>query len=96
MSLPIELPDGARGELIELCGERARLRLPVPWATGQPVRFATLLGEERIELQGRCQGARRLRDGRFEARVRLVNLSRRDREALGAALADAGTGGANG
>ena len=90
MSLPIELPDGTRGELLELRGERARLHSPVPWAAGQPVRFTALLGEGRIELQGRCQGARRLPDGRFEARVRLVNLSRKDREALGAALTGAG------
>jgi hypothetical protein len=78
--------DAGEGEIVALKGERLEAVAPKAFAPGQPIRFAVLVDGEDVSLEGRCQGSKKRDDGRFDVRVRLVNLSRPVRERLAAGL----------
>lgn len=86
--LPARLdPDGAPAALVAFDGHVLRVVSPRAYAPGAPVSLATRMpdGSEH-GLEGRTIGSRRQADGRFEVRLRLVNLRRATRLALAAAL----------
>lgn len=51
---------------------------PAPYAPGQPMRFSV----DGVALEGKSLGSKRQPDGRFEVRLRLVNLRKEHREML--------------
>ncbi len=81
----VRIAAGIEGEAVELSGETMKLLLDRAYAPGAPMSFQLevspeLAGESRdIALEARTVGSKRLPDGRFEVRVRLVNLRRDDR-----------------
>lgn len=83
-------PDGAEAFLVAFDGHVLSVDSPRPFAPGAPVSLAgrTADGSEGSEhrLEGRTIGSRRREDGRFEVRLRLVNLRRATRLALMASL----------
>lgn len=86
MSAPLELDDGESGEAGRLDGEVLEAVLPRAFAPGAPVRFEVQIGGETIPVQGKTIGSKRRDDGRFDVRLRLINLRREHREALRSAL----------
>jgi len=73
---------GGEGELLALSGENLEVVSPKAFAPGAPVRFEV----EEMELKGRCVKCKRGDDGRFELRLRMVNLRRAHRERLAALI----------
>ncbi len=67
-------------------GNLLTLLSPRAFAPGAPIRFA-ILGEVERSFEGRTIASKRVEDGRFEVRMRFVNLRRPDRELLNRELA---------
>ncbi len=87
----LRLEGGEEGEALRLEGDRLWVRVPLPWAVGQPVAFTARLDLKEVALRGRCQRARRIGATGYEARVRLVGLTRSQREALASLLVSTGS-----
>jgi hypothetical protein len=77
----LRLATGEEGEAIAIDGNLLTLLSPRAFAPGAPIQFSTL-GEAERSFEGRTIGSKRVEDGRFEVRMRFVNLRREDREAL--------------
>lgn len=84
MSVVVELSGGERGEAVSLSGELLTIIAPKAFAPGAPVSFSI----ESAALQAKSRGSRQRDDGRFDVRVRLVNLTRDDRAHLERLLSD--------
>lgn len=74
--------NGEDGEAKSLDGNILTLLSPRAFAPGSPIRFAVLKDEAERWFEGRTLGCKRVDDGRFEVRMRFVNLRRVDRELL--------------
>lgn len=85
MNVPLRLPAGP-GEVSDLDGERLHVISPTPYAPGQRFSGSIQLDGGAVTVEGRSQSSKKREDGRFEVRVRLVNLSRSGRVRLTAAL----------
>ena len=85
MSAPASAP-GGDGEALGFAGKMLVCALPRAFAPGAPIELSVVAGEEALALRGKSIGSRRREDGRFEVRMRLVNLRREHREALTRAL----------
>ncbi|MCA9529452.1 MAG: hypothetical protein KC543_04895 [Myxococcales bacterium] len=85
-SAPAPSAEG-EGEVRSFDGRTLTFVSPAAYAPGAPVSMTVLVGGAPVGLEGRSLGSRRLPDGRFEARMRMVNLRRSTRETLIAALA---------
>lgn len=79
MKLRLESGEEAQATAIE--ANLLTLLSPRAFAPGAPIRFSTL-GEAERSFEGRTIGSKRVEDGRFEVRMRFVNLRRADRELL--------------
>jgi len=77
----IRLEGGEEGEATSFDGGTLTLLSPRAFAPGAPIQFSSL-GEPERSFEGRTLGSKRMDDGRFEVRLRLVNLRRSDRELL--------------
>lgn len=86
-SLPATLADGKQAELVSLEGELLGLTAPRAFAPGQPVELTARLDTGQLRLAGKTLGSKRREDGRFDVRLRLVNLRKSDRETLQSLLA---------
>ena len=86
MSAALRLEDGASGEAIRLDGEVLEVVLPRALAPGAPARMELDAGGEPIPIEGKTIGSKRRDDGRFDVRLRLVNLRRDHRAQLRSAL----------
>jgi hypothetical protein len=75
------LESGEEGEAMSFDGNTLTLLSRRAFAPGAPIRFSSF-GEVERSFEGRTLGSRRVDDGRFEVRLRLVNLRRADRELL--------------
>lgn len=87
MSIAVRI-EGAEGSAVAIQnGELITLHLPRPFAPGTP--FKGVVTAEGVEtaIEGRASGSKRIREGVFEVRARLVSLRRDDRERLIRALA---------
>lgn len=71
-------------ELIAFEGEFLTMVSDVPLAPGTP----TAIEIEEMALHGKSQGSKRLEDGRFRVRFRMVNLRKEQRERLRELLAN--------
>lgn len=80
---PVRIADAYDGELLRFEGQQLCLCSPKAFPPGQPL---ALRLEPELRLEARAIGSRRLPDGRFELRVRLINLTKDAREALNRAL----------
>lgn len=69
---------GEPGELVSFEGEFLVMVSAVPLAPGTP----TSIEVEDMSLQGKSQGSKRLEDGRFRVRFRMINLRREHRDRL--------------
>lgn len=69
---------GEPGELVSFEGEFLVMVSRVPLAPGAP----TAIDVEDMALQGKSQGSKKLEDGRFRVRFRMINLRREHRERL--------------
>lgn len=81
MSAPLTLSSGGEGEAVDLAGEVLRVVLPRAFAPGAPVTLTVDL-DAPVTITGKTIGSKLRDDGRFDVRLRLVNLRRSDREAL--------------
>ena len=84
--MEIEFDGGEKAEARTFEGHILTFLSPRAFASGAPIGFTVVMGDHRRALEGRCVGSRRAEDGRFEVRMRLVNLRRDDRHALGEAV----------
>lgn len=89
MSGTVRVDEGGEGELVRLSGEVLYTVLDRAFAPGRPLRLrVTLLGvEEVLPVQGKVIGSKKRDDGRFDVRLRLINLRREHREQLEARAA---------
>ena len=78
---------GAPAELVQFDREFLEMISEVPLAPGTP----TAIEVENMALQGKSQGSKRLDDGRYRVRFRLINLRREHRERLKALCREATT-----
>lgn len=72
----------AEGELLAVEGEWATIVSVKAFAPGQPLQFELEDGAGRFSIGGKAQGSKRLEDGRFRVKMRLVNLRRDHRERM--------------
>ncbi len=77
--------EAADGSAVSFDGEFLVARVSRPFAPGTPIRGSLTIGELEIQIEGRATGSKRMPDGTFEIRARLINLRREDRLRLEAA-----------
>lgn len=92
MSVAIALGAGGDGTFERLDGEVLSIVLSRAFAPGAPVPLSILLEGQPVRLRAKTIGSKRRSDGRFEVRLRVINLSRHDRARL-EALVTSGSGG---
>ncbi len=85
MSIPAQLPDGD-GEALTFDGEWLSCVLSRAFAPGSPVSLKLAMPNGVLALSGKAASSRRMDDGRFAVRLRLITLRREQREALRGAL----------
>ena len=85
MTIPATAP-GGEGEALAFAGEVLTCALPRAFAPGAPIELSVVAEGEAVALRAKSIGSKRRDDGRFEVRMRLVNLRREHREALSRAL----------
>ena len=86
MTVGLSLEDGARGEAVRVDGEVIEIVAPRAFAPGAPVRMRVDADGEAIPVEGKTIGSKRRDDGRFDVRLRLINLRRPHRVALESTL----------
>jgi hypothetical protein len=86
MTVALRLSDGEFAEGVDLEGEKFALVSPRAFAPGAPVEMTAELAEGELQLVGKSLGSKRRSDGRFDVRVRLINLRREQRQQLHEAL----------
>lgn len=83
MSLgPVRDARGGEGEAVSLAGEILHVVLGHPYAPGAPISMRLTRADGEVALEGRTIGSKRRDDGRFDVRLRLVNLTRDHRARL--------------
>ena len=80
--MKLQLDSGEEGEAIRFEDNQLTLMSPKAFAPGAPIRFSVAGAETPRAFEGRTLGSKRADDGRFEVRLRFVNLRRADRELL--------------
>lgn len=80
--MKLRLRSGEEGEALRLEGNLLTLLSPRAFAPGSPIRFSLSAEDGPRSFEGRTIGAKRVEGGRFEVRMRFVNLRRVDRELL--------------
>lgn len=78
----IEVAQGGEGEALTLTGEALHIVIDRAYAPGAPISMSVFLPDETLALQGRTIASKRRPDGRFDVRLRLVNLTREARSRL--------------
>jgi hypothetical protein len=82
MSGAITLDGGGTGALVRVDGEVLHAVLDRPFAPGSPVRMQVDAEGEALPVQGKTIGSKKRDDGRFDVRLRLINLRREHRDKL--------------
>ena len=86
-SLTLRFEEGAEGEVTGLSDNILTAVAPSAFPPGRPMSFSVVLAEDEVlALEGRSLGSRKRSDGRFDMRMRLVNLRREARDRLTQAL----------
>jgi hypothetical protein len=84
----VRLDGGEEAEALAFDGTTFTMLSPRAYAPGAPIRFSANTDEDARNFEGRAIGSKRVDDGRFEVRMRFVNLRRADRELLFGRLAN--------
>ena len=82
-AVPVRIAGAHDGAVLELTGLVLRLRSPKAFPPGKPLGLE--LAPD-VKLEARTIGSKRIDEGSFELRVRLINLRKDAREALERAL----------
>ena len=82
-AVSLTLSDGQPGTALGWDGSFLRVRLPVPFAPGAPVRVVLAL-DSPLPVEGKALGSKRGADGWFDVRLRPVTLPKSSRLALDA------------
>jgi hypothetical protein len=83
------LREGGEVAVVSFAGERLHLDCARAFAPGSPIVVDLVIPTREsslLTLEGRTLASKRRADGRFEVRLRLINLRREAREALAAAV----------
>jgi hypothetical protein len=91
MTVPAKTPTGEALDLVAFDGLLATVHSTRPFAPGQPLMLVVAV-EPEVRADARTIGARRLPEGPFELRVRLVSLKRDERQRLLDAMPDSRRG----
>jgi hypothetical protein len=85
-TVDVRFGDGSEGRALAL--EKTVLRAvgDNAYAPGRPLELVLQLDGEAVEVRGKAIGSKKRDDGRFDLRIRLVDLRRDDRGRLEAAL----------
>jgi len=78
----LRLDSGEEGEALRFEGHLLTFVGPRAFAPGSPIRFEVSAEGGPRSFEGRTIGSKRVEGGRFEVRMRFVNLRRVDRELL--------------
>ena len=84
--MKLRLDSGEDAEACAFDGNIFALLSPRAFAPGSPIRFMAIFEDDERPLEGRVLGSKRIDDGRFEVRLRFVNLRREDRKRLAATI----------
>lgn len=87
--IPLRFTDGEEGHVVALDGEILEIRASGSHPPGQPVEVVLDLSGGALSLKAKSRGSRRIDDETFEVRLRLVELRKRERARIDAALANA-------
>lgn len=87
MTLDAQTDKGEALRVVGFDGNTATVHCPVPYAPGQPMHFTIALAPP-SNVHGRTIGTKRLGEGPYEVRLRLVGLTRVDRERWLEAMTD--------
>ncbi|MDQ3034170.1 MAG: hypothetical protein M3Y87_17310 [Myxococcota bacterium] len=79
---PVRDARGGEGEASSLAGEILHVVLGHPYAPGAPISLRLTRSDGELSLEGRTIGSKRREDGRYDVRLRLVNLTREHRARL--------------
>jgi hypothetical protein len=82
--MEIRLEGDERAEAQTFDGSHLTFVSPRAFAPGAPIRFTATTGGAVRSFEGRAIGSKRIDEGRFEVRMRFVNLRRDDRVILNA------------
>jgi len=82
----VRLDSGEDAEALRFDGTTLAMLSPRAYAPGAPIRFSATTDHDTRNFEGRAIGSKRVDDGRFEVRMRFVNLRRADRELLSGRL----------
>lgn len=85
--IALRFSTGEEGHAVAFTGEVLDVRAAGSHPVGQPLQVVLALPDGALTLDARSRGSRRLEDGWFEVRLRLVALRRTDRARLDAAFA---------
>ena len=80
--MQFHLDSGEEAQARSFDGSVFILLSPRAFAPGAPIRFTATRDADLRSFEGRTIGSKRIDDGRFEVRLRFVNLRRADRELL--------------
>lgn len=86
--VPLRLSTGEEAELVSLAGVQAAIVSPRAFAPGAPLSFEVRLEDGPLALEGKSHGSRRRDDGRYDVRLRMVNMRRSERLRLEAMVQD--------
>jgi hypothetical protein len=78
----VRLDGGEDAEALAFDGTTLTMLSPRAYAPGAPIGFSATTDDQARSFEGRALGSKRGDDGRFEVRMRFVNLRRADRELL--------------
>jgi hypothetical protein len=81
MTLPAKTENGEALDVVEFDGLLATVHSARPFAPGQPLTLVVAL-EPAFVAEARTVAAKRLPEGPFEVRVRLISLKREERQRL--------------
>lgn len=73
---------GAEGHALSFTGEFLTATLSKPFAPGTPLKGTIRIGDDTVAIEGRAIGSKRIGEGLFEVKARLINMRKADRERL--------------
>jgi hypothetical protein len=79
---PVKVEQGGEGEALSVAGEVLHIVIDRAYAPGAPISMSVARADGELGLRGKTIGSKRREDGRFDVKLRLVSLSRVDRERL--------------
>ncbi|MBK8173048.1 MAG: hypothetical protein IPK60_22320 [Sandaracinaceae bacterium] len=82
MSAKVEFERGESGEVSSWDGSTMTVLASGPYAPGAPTRMKIHLETTAVDVEARAKDSKRVADGRFQVRLRVINLRREQLELL--------------